>query len=255
MILLADIGNTHCVWGWADDSLQLKATWRSSTFPLQTSDEIRLWIKSLLQEQELSWSSLHVVFISSVVPGWIPALKEAFEGKKVHVIHPRCPFSFEIEADPPEEVGSDRLVNAEGVVKHYALPAIVIDSGTATTLCAISSHQSYLGGAILPGIEISMDALFKKASKLSPVDLSQVPEKAIGSNTSEALLSGILFGYGSMIQGMIERFKAELTKKPLVIATGGVLPYLKPYLKDVDHFDPYLSFKGMLSLYAKNQPS
>jgi len=254
MLLLCDVGNTHMVWGVVDDSFSLIHQWRMSTHPIKTPDEIQLQLKNFLLDKKIAWSSVHQAVISSVVPTVSAVLQQVFSQKTFLKINHDWPFSFKIKPNPPQQVGADRLVNAEAVVQEYKAPAIIVDSGTATTICAVSKQSEYLGGAILPGIELSMQALAQRTAKLFPIDLNQIPEKAIGSNTNDALRSGILFGYASMVDAMIEKFKLEM-KEPnaLVIATGGVSQYLKNLCENIDICDSDLTLKGMIKLTVAYQ--
>jgi type III pantothenate kinase len=257
MWLAIDIGNTHTVLGCFEGKEILKK-WRLSTHSFATADEFTIKLDSLLRRDFPSFfenassgkrRSFKKVILSSVVPSASSFLKEAFQDDTLHIIHPETPFAFKIKANPASQVGADRLVNAEAAFRLYGSPAIILDSGTATTLCALSAQGEYLGGAILPGLELSVEALAKKAAQLFRIELTPPPH-AIGSNTKEALQSGILFGYASMLDGMIQRFKDELEEPHAnVIATGGVSTLLKGLLSEVDVYDPDLTLKGLAEIY------
>lgn len=259
MLLTLDVGNTNIVAGChpnprqdpkAAERLQ---SWRISTHPIGTSDEFRAKLGVLLNLENRHLKDLEAVVISSVVPQATAMLRGAFPGTPIHVIDHSWPFSFAIEPKPASGIGADRLVNAEAVVREYGGPAIIVDSGTATTLCAVTRDGTYLGGAIMPGIELSIETLAKKAAKLFTVELSP-PAHAIGRNTEEALRSGILLGYASMIDGMVRRFKAELGEpQARVVATGGVSALLRGICTELDHFEPELTLRGILYLYQAFQ--
>ncbi len=252
MLLAIDIGNTHTVIGYLVND-RLAQQWRVSTHPLCTADEFKLKLDGILYSEGIKLSEIDTIIASSVVPRFVKMLETAFKSKKLYVIDYQSPFSFHIQVDAPQEVGADRLVNAEAAIRDYGCPCIVVDSGTATTICAISKNAEgkaeYLGGAIIPGIELSMQALAEKAAKLFTIELTP-PKSPIGSSTREALKSGLLLGYASMIDGMVIRFKQELgvTQLP-VIATGGISYLLKDLTRELTHFDPDLTLKGIAYIY------
>lgn len=248
MLLAIDVGNTNTVLGLFLEG-RLQHTWRVSTHPICTSDEFRAKLHTLLSIENLRADVYSSVVISSVVPPFSAMLRTAFKGTSHHFIDWQSPFSFSIQASPPAGVGADRLVNAEAAIRDYGAPCIIVDSGTATTLCAINRNREYLGGAIMPGIELSIEALARNTAKLFTVELTP-PSKSIGSNTTEALKSGLLLGYASMIDGMVCRFREELGEpQAKVIATGGISQLLKGMTKELEHFDPSLTLKGIAYLH------
>lgn len=251
MLLAIDVGNTNAVLGCFWDK-QLKKTWRVSTHPIGTADEFRAKIHMLFKLEGIELSAFTSIVVSSVVPTYTAMLRSVFKDVSLHVVDHRTPYGFSIKADPAAQVGADRLVNAEAVVREYGAPAIIVDSGTATTLCAVAQGTQgpeYLGGAIMPGIELAIDSLAKKTAKLFVVEMIP-PAKAIGSNTSEALRSGILLGYASMLDGMVRRFKEELgAPNAKVVATGGVSQLLKGLTTELTHFDPDLTLKGIAFIH------
>lgn len=248
MLLAIDVGNTNTVLGCFRGE-HLEHTRRVSTHPLCTSDEFRAKLSTLFALDGLTLETFDAVVVSSVVPQFTAILRGAFKTSLLHVIDAKTPYSFSIKASPPEQVGADRLVNAEAVIREYGAPSIIVDSGTATTICALSRKGEYLGGAIMPGIELSVETLAKKTAKLFTIELL-APERAIGTNTSEALRSGILLGYASMIDGMVRRFKAELGEPQVkVIATGGISQLLKGLTTELTHFDTDLTLKGIRYLH------
>jgi type III pantothenate kinase len=251
MLLAIDVGNTHAVLG-CYDGPKLVHTWRVSTHPLCTADEFRTSLHTLFALDGIRFADIKAVVLSSVVPPYTEMLRRAFPQGQLHVIDHTWPFSFTIAATPPNQVGMDRLVNAEAAVRDYGVPVIIVDSGTATTLCAVSADRKYLGGAIMPGLELSMRALAQNTAKLFTVELV-APEHAIGGNTVDALKSGIMFGYATMIDGMVNRFKKELggpqAPQAKVIATGGVSTLLKDIAQEFTNLDEDLTLKGIYYLH------
>ena len=256
-MLALDVGNTNTVVGLIDKSGQIKKTWRVSTHPLPTADEFRAKLQWLFQTEGLpSIDQFEAVVVSSVVPSFAEMLRSAFsrnaEHQFIHFINSQSPFSFSIKASPAHQVGADRLVNAQAALKEYGAPCIIIDSGTATTLCAINHERAYLGGAIMPGLELSLETLARRAAQLFTVELT-APTFAIGTNTADALRSGLMHGYAAMIDGMVEKFKNELDphnkQKIRVIGTGGISARLQPLTKSIDVFDPDLTLKGIALIY------
>lgn len=266
MLIALDVGNTHSVLGYFEENepretshencrYALKKTWRLSTHPLCTQDEFKLKLEMILQTSGVHLDPQDVLVVSSVVPAFSRIIQNAFPSRKLVFINHSWPFSFDIKANPPQHVGADRLVNAEAVVREYGFPSIIVDSGTATTLCALSKNAQgkaeYLGGAIIPGIEMSMEALAKNTAQLFTVELTP-PLRTIGANTQDALKSGMVLGYASMIDGMVKRFKSELGVQNIpVVATGGISNLMKGITQELTHFDPDLTLKGIAYLYEE----
>jgi type III pantothenate kinase len=252
MLLAFDVGNTHTVLGLFEGP-RLLGTFRVSTKPLETADEIGMKIRFFLEQHGARAETLRAAVVSSVVPAMTEMLKGAFArmsgAPKLLVIDSSWPFSFKIQAEPASSVGADRLVNAEAAVRDYGAPVIVLDSGTATTLCAVDASRAYLGGAILPGIEMSIEALVSKAAQLYKVEL-RAPARAIGRNTPEAIQSGVLYGYAAMMDGMVARFREELGEpRARVVATGGVSSRLQGLMRAETTADPELTLRGIRYLY------
>jgi type III pantothenate kinase len=154
--------------------------------------------------------------------------------------------------DNPKEVGADRIVNAAAAYKLYGGPIIIVDFGTATTFCAVTKSGEYLGGAITPGVKISAEALFQRASKLPRVELAK-PAKVIGADTISAMQSGIIYGYAGLVDGIVERMKKELSMEARVIATGGLAELVSPETKTIQEIKPHLTLEGLRLLYEINR--
>src|SRR5680860_611661 len=261
MFLAIDIGNTHTVIGLFEKS-DIVVTWRMGTprFRYETEDEIGSIIINFLDNAGYDAISVEEVAISIVVP------RAMEEFRKMSVKYFKCePFIVSTETktgikilyDYPKEVGSDRIANSVAVKEFYGYPAIVADFGTATTFDIISDKGAYIGGVITPGIEISSEALFKVAAKLSKVDLSW-PKTVIGKNTYDGLRSGILFGFLGQVDFIIEKIIEEEKGnkeifKPFVIATGGLSYMLKDKSRYITIYDNDLTLKGIKLIYDKNK--
>jgi type III pantothenate kinase len=251
-LVVIDIGNTQTVLGLYDEG-KLVRSWRVTTKAARTADEFRIVLRGLLAEQEIEPGDVDAVAVSSVVPPVTKNFVHAFEGKDVLEVSHRIAFGFEIAVPLPEQVGADRLVNAEGAIAKYGAPAIVVDSGTATTWCAIDGRRRYLGGAIAPGISISTDALFARASRLASVEL-KMPAKVIGNSTETALQSGIVNGYVALLDGMVARMREEMDEKEIrVIGTGGWMELLGKASKEIQRVDPHLTLDGLYCLWRRAQ--
>lgn len=258
MILAIDLGNTNIVVGVVesrnpDQKPKILHKYRLSTRPTRTADELRTLLWSMLGSNQISADSIEAVLLSSVVPGLDRTLRDAMNQHPFYLLDPSIRFSFDIRAKPLEQIGMDRLVNAEAAVREHGSPVIIVDSGTATTVCAISQDSAYLGGAILPGLELSMKSLSENTAKLSAIELRK-PLNAIGTNTTDALRSGIVLGFTDSIEGLVRRFKEELhAPHAKIIATGGVASFLQDIGASIDVYDEDLTLKGIAYLYEQFQ--
>lgn len=245
MLLALDVGNTHTVVGLCAAG-EVKASWRLRTVRERTADELAVYLETLTAPHG-GLSAVRGAVLASVVPPLDPALERALEGKRVLKVDRHAPWSFEIDVERPDEVGADRLVNAEGALATDSPPLVLVDAGTATTVCAVGPGPRYLGGAITPGIETACEGLFRRAAKLAAVPLTP-PPAAIGRDTAQALQSGIVLGFASMIDGLVARFVDELGGEATVLGTGGALRVLAPVLTRIDRIDPDLTLRGLLRL-------
>lgn len=248
-----DVGNTHMVVGVFNGD-QLKRSWRISTDWKKTEDEFAMLFKSLLAEQNLTYSSIRAMVISCVVPplSWIlTKMAQDYFKVKPLIVNSSLALNIKMKVDYPEEVGADRIANAVAAYELYGSPAIIIDFGTATTFCALDRNGNYIGGAIAPGLELASNALFEKTAKLPEVELIE-PEQAIGRNTIQAIQSGVYLGHLGLTRELIERFKGELKGNPTVIATGGLGEIIEKGCRLIDRIDPLLTLKGLKILYQLN---
>jgi type III pantothenate kinase len=257
MLFVLDVGNTNTVLGVFADG-QLREEWRIKTDRYKTEDEFGILIKSLFDFKGISFSDIHGVIISSVVPPIMQALEKMchiYFNMEPLVIGKEMVHSYLKMSYPnPKEIGADRIVNAVAAIELYASPIIIIDFGTATTYCYINHKQEYTGGLIAPGINISMEALYSKAAKLPKIEI-QPPANVIGSSTVEAMQSGVFYGYVAQVDGIINRMKQQIKGEPTVIATGGLASLIAGDSETIDHVDPYLTLKGLYFIYKKGNNS
>ena len=255
MILVCDVGNTNMVLGVYEGEKILRA-WRISTDRNKTSDEYGISIKQLFEYENLKMEDIESVIISSVVPTIMHALEnmcKRYFKKKPIVIGPGVKTGINIKYDNPKEVGADRIVNAVAAFEKYGGPIIIVDFGTATTFCAISEEGDYLGGVIAPGITISSEALFQKASKLPRVELVK-PEKVLNKNTINSMQAGIIYGYVGMVDYLIAKMEEELgVKSKHVIATGGLSSVISSESKAITVIEKMLTLEGLRIIYEKNK--
>jgi len=254
MLLAIDVGNTQTVIGLYDEA-KLEHHWRIATNAERTSDEHALLVSQFLHLRgvELSRSGMGVA-ISSVVPRVTAALREMTESwfnTDPVVLEPGTRTGMPILYDNPKEVGADRIANAVGAYDLYGGPVIVVDFGTATTVDGISARGEYLGGAIFPGIEISLDALFERAAGLRRVELVE-PRQVIGKNTVESIQSGILYGFAAQVDGLCTRFEAELGESA-VVSTGGLGGLITPLSTHIQAYEPWLTLHGLRIVWQRNQ--
>lgn len=254
MLLVMDVGNTNVVIGIYKGE-QLVHQWRLSTSRNKTEDEYGTLIKMFLRDEGIDINDIDDVLISSVVPPIMYSLEQMvlkYFKRKPLVIGPGIKTGLNIKVDNPKEVGADRIVNAVGAIAEYGAPLIIVDLGTATTFCVIGEDGSYLSGAICPGINISMEALYQNAAKLPKVEFAK-PESIIGRNTVMAMQSGMYYGYIGLIDGLVTRMKQQLKKAPTVIATGGLAEYISQDSSTIDIVDSDLTLKGLRIIYDRNR--
>jgi type III pantothenate kinase len=254
MLLAIDVGNTETVVGLFNGT-ELADHWRIATDAERTSDELALMIAQFLGFHGFSFDDVvSGVAISSGVPRVTAALRQMTEryfGIGALVLEPGVRTGIPILYDNPKEVGADRIANAVGAFDLYGGPSIVVDFGTATTIEAVSGKGEYLGGAIFPGIEISLDALFGRAAGLRRIELV-APKHVIGKSTVESIQSGTIYGFSAQVDGLVDRFQAELGECT-VIGTGGLGDLIIPHTRTVQHFEPWLTLYGLRIVFERNQ--
>jgi type III pantothenate kinase len=255
MLLAIDAGNTNVVMGLYDGE-RLVADWRITTPPTWTGDEVAIMLNDLFELRSLDVGVVRGVVIGSVVPNLTPALEEAsVEYLKVQpvIVGPGVKTGIRLAIENPKEVGADRIANTLAAFRKYGGPAIVIDLGTAVTYDAVSAGGEYLGGAIAPGVGISLDALVAHTAKLIRVELL-APDSVIGRSTMSAIQSGLLWGFVGQIEGMVRRMTAELGGTAHVIATGGQASMVAGLTHVIDDVDLQLTLEGLRLIHLQNVP-
>ena len=253
MLLAIDVGNTNTVLG-VFDAGRLRDSFRVQTEKDRTGDEYGLQIKALFDFAGLRMADVHDVIVSSVVPPMAFPLEQMsmrFFGRKPLFVGPGVKTGMPVLYDNPREVGADRIVNAVAAYDKWPQGLVIVDFGTATTFDAVTPKGEYLGGAIAPGIAISMEALFHRASKLPRVAFER-PEHVVGRNTVASMQSGLVYGYVGLVDGICARMKDELGFPVKVIATGGLAPLIGTVSKQIEVVDDQLTLDGLKIIYQRN---
>ena len=249
MLLAVDIGNTNTVLG-VFDGERLVESWRMKTDSRDTADELALAYRGLLGSTEVD-----AVTACSTVPAVLAQLRimlsRYYPKLPSIVVEPGVRTGVPLLYDNPKEVGSDRIVNTLAAYHLYGGPAIVVDFGTSTNFDVVSAKGEFLGGVLAPGIEVSVDALASRAARLVKVELTR-PRSVIGKSTVEALQSGILYGFAGQIDGLVRRIEAELGRRAIVIATGGLAPTVIAESETIQRHEPDLTLIGLRLVYERN---
>ncbi len=254
MLLVIDIGNTNLTLGLYEGD-KLGAHWRLATDHNRMPDEYGLQFLGLLQNAGKTVKDITGISLASVVPpltGRVIQACEEYLKQKPLVVDAGIKTGIKIRYEDPRAVGADRVCDAVAVMKLYGGPACVVDFGTATTFNAITKDGEYLGGAITAGINLAAEALYTRAAKLPRIDL-QTPPSVIGKNTVHAMQAGLLFGYVSMVEGMVNRFKSELGSDMKVVATGGLAELIAKETKVIHIISPWLTLEGLRIIWDMNR--
>ena len=254
MLLAIDIGNTNLVMGcFQDDKILFKA--RIATDRTRTSDQYGVEIKNMLEAYGVKRSDIEDCIISSVVPPVFNSVRTGvikIIGKQPMVVGPGLKTGLNIHVDVPSQVGSDRIVIAVAALAEYKAPLLLMDLGTATTIEAVEPDNVYMGGVIIPGVRVSLDALTSRAAQLPGISLDQ-PKQVIGKNTVDCMRSGMMYGTAAMIDGLVERMEEELGHRCTLIATGGLAQFITPLCKREIILEKDLLLKGLNIIYKKNK--
>jgi type III pantothenate kinase len=254
MLLAIDAGNTNIVFA-LHDGKEIIHKWRISSADSRTADEYMVWLSQLLNFEKLDVSIITGAIIATVVPQTLFPLqllcRRYFKCDALVVGSQSVNLDVKVNLPNPEEVGSDRLVNAVAAHEKYGGPMIIIDFGTATTFDVIDSVGNYHGGVIAPGVNLSLEALSKATATLPRVAVEN-PNKVIGNNTITAIQSGIFYGYLSMIEGMVERISDEFGGSMKVLATGGLAPLFNEASNIIQYVDQELTTYGLFKIYTAN---
>jgi type III pantothenate kinase len=253
MILVIDVGNTNIVLGCMDDD-KIHFTARLSTDRTKTSDEYAILVQNLFVVNHCSVSKIEGGIISSVVPQLSSALQDAVKkvtGKHPLIVGSGVKTGLNILIDNPGQLGSDLVADAVAAYAEYPKPTLIFDMGTATTLSVLDARGNYIGGMIIPGVRLAMEALAKGTSQLPHISL-EAPKKITGTNTVDCMKSGAIYGNAAMLDGIIDRVESELGQQAAVVATGGLMRYITPYCNHKMICDENLMLKGLYIIYKKN---
>ncbi len=254
MLLVIDVGNTNIVFGLYEDK-NLIDYWRINSDQHKTADEYGIFFREAVKSANVGVRDIDVVIIASVVPllsATIRKMVERYFKVTPLFIDEKTKTGIKICYKNPKEVGADRIVNSVAAYTIYGGPVILIDFGTATTFCAISREAEYLGGVIVPGIMISLEALTQKAAKLPKISL-ELPERVIGTDTVSSIQSGIIYGYAGLVDELVVRIKGEMAGEPYVVATGGLAETIAAHTRSIKEINPMLTLEGLRLVYEMNR--
>jgi type III pantothenate kinase len=251
VLLAIDVGNTNIVIGLYDAD-KLVISWRIKTDTRSTADELSLIFKNLLSEQPVITGISMCSTVPAVLTEMRKMLAKNFASVKTVIIEPGIKTGVPILIDNPKEVGADRIANSLAVFTRHGGPSVVVDFGTSTNFDVVSAQGEFLGGALAPGIEISLEALANRAAQLRKVELTK-PRSVIGKGTVEALQSGALFGFAGQVDGIVNRIKKEVGELTAVVATGGLAGLVVSESETITHHEPDLTLEGLRLVFEKNR--
>jgi type III pantothenate kinase len=254
VLLVVDVGNTQTHFGtWEDD--QLVEHWRFATVRTSTADEIGAVLLNLLELRGLGFADLDASIISSTVPALEPewlAMAQRYLDHRMLSVGPGLRTGMAIRYDNPREIGADRLVNAVAIRERFGGPAICVDFGTAVNFDVVSRAGEYLGGVLVPGVEISLEALTERGAKLPKIDLAP-PRSVIGKSTVDAIRAGVVLGYAAAVDGIVRRIREEMREpEAITVATGGLAGHIVPFSDEISQIDDHLTLTGLRLLYERN---
>jgi type III pantothenate kinase len=253
MLLVVDVGNTQTHFGTFRGD-ELVEHWRFATVRTSTSDELGAALRNLLELRGVGLADLTASIVSSTVPQLEPewlAMAGHYLGHRMLAVGPGIRTGMPIKIDNPRELGADRLVNAVAAFERLGGPCISVDFGTAVNVDVVSVEGEYIGGVLMPGVEISLDALTSRGAKLPRIDLV-APRRVIGKGTVDAIRSGVVFGFAAAVDGLITRIQEELGEEATTIATGGLAGVVVPHAHAIDAVDDLLTLKGLKLLHERN---
>jgi len=253
MLLVCDIGNSNIVFGLYDGA-ELDAHWRITSRLNATVDEYLVMMGTLLERHDMQ-QGVDAAIVSSVVPPLTPKISRVMQqlvGLAPLTVGPGIKTGLDVQYDDPREVGADRIVNSVGALTRHEAPLIVVDFGTATTFDVILPPNVYLGGAIVPGIYISRDALVARTAMLPKVEIRAV-ERIVGRTTADSIRAGIYQGTGALVDGLVDAISEEQDIDPTVVATGGMARLIQGASKRIEHVEPDLTLWGLREVWLKNQ--
>src|SRR6202040_2898504 len=253
MLLVVDVGNTQTHFGTYRGS-ELVEHWRFATVRQSTADQLGAALRNLLELRGYGFAELEASIVSSTVPQLEPegtAVASRYLGHEMLAVGPGTKTGMAIRYDNPREIGADRLVNAVAIRERFGALAVCVDFGTATTFDVVSREGDYVGGALMTGIQISLEALSERGARLPKVDLAP-PKSVIGKNTIDAIRSGVVYGYAGAIDAILRRIYDELGERAEVVATGGLAGLVVPYTEEIKDVDELLTLTGLRLLYERN---
>jgi type III pantothenate kinase len=253
MLLAVDVGNTQTHFG-AYEGEKLLEHWRFATVRTSTADELGAALRNLLELRGCSFEQLDASIVSSTVPQLEPewtTVATRYLGHEMLAVGPGTKTGMAIRYDNPKEIGADRLVNAVALRERFKGLAVCVDFGTATTFDVVSADAEYLGGSLMTGIEISLEALSERGARLPKIDLAP-PRSVIGKNTVDAIRSGVVYGYAGAIDAILRRVYDELGGRVAVVATGGLSRLVVPFTEEIEDIDDLLTLTGLRLIHERN---